>query len=110
MKKKIRRRKCKNCHDLFMPDPCQLKRQIFCTKPEYKTASKMNSQQKWVKKEKDRGYFPGSEHVICVQQWRQENSGYWKRGKLKKYPPYLKMCYKICNRPKALSIYALALL
>ena len=86
MKKKTRRRRCKSCHDLFMPDPRHLKRQKFCTKPECKTDSKMHSQQNWLKKEKNRDYFSGSEHVIRVQQWRKENPGYWKRGKSKKTP------------------------
>jgi len=35
---------------------------------------------------KNRDYFSGSEHVIRVQQWRQENPGYWKRKKSKKAP------------------------
>jgi len=86
MKKKIRRRSCKNCHELFMPDPRHLKRQKFCDKPECKIASKMHSQQKWLKKRKNLDYFSGSEHVIRVQQWRQENPGYWKRKKSKKIP------------------------
>ena len=86
MKKKIRRRRCKNCDDLFKPDPRHLKRQKFCTKPECKTASKMHSQQNWLKKEKNLDYFSGSEHVIRVQQWREQNPGYWKREKFKKTP------------------------
>ena len=84
MKKKIRRRRCKNCDGLYKPDPRHLKRQKFCTKSECKIASKMYSQQKWLKKEKNRDYFSGSEHVIRVQQWRQENPGYWRREKSKK--------------------------
>ena len=84
MKKRIRRRRCKNCHDLYHPDPRHLKRQKFCDKPECKIASKKYSQQKWLKKLKNRDYFSGSEHVIRVQQWRQENPGYWKRKKSKK--------------------------
>ena len=84
MKKKIRRRRCKHCDDLFKPDPRHLKRQKFCTKPECKTASKKYSQQKWLKKSKNQDYFSGSEHVIRVQQWREQNPGYWKRKKAKK--------------------------
>ncbi|MBT3807308.1 MAG: hypothetical protein HOG03_22360 [Desulfobacula sp.] len=36
MEKKIRRRRCKNCHDLYKPDYRNLKRQKFCDKPECK--------------------------------------------------------------------------
>ena len=86
MKKKTRQRRCKNCDELFKPDPRHLKRQKFCTKPECKTASKMHSQQKWLNKEKNLDYFSGSEHVIRVQQWREQNPGYWKRKKVKKTP------------------------
>jgi len=86
MRKRTRQRRCKNCRELYKPDPRHLKRQKFCTKPECKTASKMHSQQKWLKKEMNLDYFSGSEHVIRVQQWRQENPGYWKREKSKKTP------------------------
>jgi len=79
MKKRIRRRRCKNCHDLYKPDPRHLKRQKFCRKPECRAASKKYSQQKWLNKPKNRDYFSSQEHVIRVQEWRQENPGYWKR-------------------------------
>ncbi len=81
MKKKIRRRRCKNCHDLFMPDPRNLKRQKFCIKPECKIASKKHSQQKWLNKAKNRDYFSSPENVIRVQQWREQNLGYWRQKK-----------------------------
>jgi hypothetical protein len=84
MKKKIRRRKCKHCDELFKPDSRNLKRQKFCRKSECKEASKRYSQQKWLMKPKNRGYFSGPTNVIRVQQWRQQNPGYWKRVKHKK--------------------------
>ena len=84
MKKKIRRCKCKNCDDLFKPDHRNLKRQKFCRKPECKEASKRHSQQKWLTKPKNKDHFSGPANVIRVQQWRQENPGYWKRKKSKK--------------------------
>ena len=84
MKKKIRRRRCKHCGDLFKPDSRNLKRQKFCRKPECKEASKKHSQQKWLIQPKNRDHFSGPENVFRVQQWRQENPGYWKRKKSKK--------------------------
>ena len=81
MKKKIRRRRCKHCDDLFKPDPRNLKRQKFCRKSECKEASKRYSQQKWLMKPKNRDHFSGPANVIRVQQWRQQNPGYWKRTK-----------------------------
>ena len=84
MKKKIRRRRCKHCHDLYKPDPRNLKRQRFCDKPECKIASKKHSQQKWLIQPKNIDHFSGPENVIRVQQWREQNPGYWKRKKPKK--------------------------
>ena len=89
MKKRIRRRKCKSCHDLFMPDLRHLKRQKFCNKPGCKVASKKHSQQKWLDTPTNRDYFSGSEHVTRVQQWRQDNPRYWKRGKSSQKPPLI---------------------
>ena len=48
MKKKIRRRRCKNCDGLYKPDHRTLKRQKFCRKSECREASKRYSQQKWL--------------------------------------------------------------
>ena len=84
MKKKVRRRRCKNCHDLYKPDSRNLKRQKFCNKPECKVASKKHSQQKWLIQPQNRDHFSGPENVIRVQQWREQNPGYWKRKKSKK--------------------------
>jgi len=81
MKKQIRRHRCKNCHDLYKPDPRNLKRQKFCFKPECKAASKKHSQQKWLTKTINRDYFSSPENVIRVQQWREQNPGYWRRRK-----------------------------
>jgi len=90
MKKKTRRRRCKNCDDLFKPDSRNLKRQKFCRKSECKNASKRHSQQKWLMKFKNKDYFSGPENVIRVQQWRQQNPGYWKREKSKKVTSLIK--------------------
>ncbi len=81
MKKQIRQRRCKNCQNLFKPDPRHLKRQKFCNEPECKIASKKHSQQKWLNKPKNQDYFSGPENVVRVQEWRQSNPGYWKRTK-----------------------------
>ena len=90
MKKKIRRRRCKSCHDLYLPDPRHLKRQSFCDKPECKKASKNCSQRKWLKKAINRDHFSGSENVIRVQQWREQNPGYWRRKKSSKNTSLIK--------------------
>lgn len=81
MKKRTRRRRCKHCQNLYKPDPRQLKRQKFCRKPACKAASKKHSQQKWLSKPENRDHFSGPEHVTRVQEWRQDNPGYWKQRK-----------------------------
>ena len=87
MKKKVRRRRCKNCHDLYKPDHRNIGRQKFCDKPECKIASKKHSQQKWLMQPKNRDHFSGPENVIRVQQWREQNPGYWKLYR-KRNPEY----------------------
>jgi hypothetical protein len=81
---KKRRRRCKHCQGLYKPDSRNLKRQKFCDNPECKVASKKYSQQKWLIQPKNRDHFSGPENVIRVQQWREQNPGYWKRKKPKK--------------------------
>jgi hypothetical protein len=90
MKKKMRRRRCKHCDDLFKPDPRNLKRQKFCRKLECKEASTRYSQQKWLMKPKNKDHFSGPENVFRVQQWRQQNPGYWKRKESKKITSLIK--------------------
>jgi len=78
----IKRKKCRNCKDLFIPDPRNAKRQKYCHKPECRKASKTASQKRWLKKPGNQDYFRGPENVKRVQLWREANPGYW-RGKRK---------------------------
>lgn len=78
----IKKKKCCNCKDLFIPDPRNAKRQKYCRKPECREASKAASQKRWLAKPKNQGYFSGPENVKRVQLWREDNPGYW-RGKRK---------------------------
>ncbi len=78
----IKRKKCCNCKDLFIPDPRNVKRQKYCRKPECRKASKAASQRRWLAKPENQDYFCGSQNVKRVQLWRQANPGYW-RGKRK---------------------------
>jgi hypothetical protein len=81
MKKRTRQRRCKNCSELYKPDPRHFKRQKFCRKPECRAASKKYSQQKWLNKKENQNHFSGPENVMRVQEWRKRNPGYWKREK-----------------------------
>ena len=78
----IKRKKCRNCRELFIPDPRNAKRQKYCHKPECRKASKAASQKRWLAKPENQGYFSGPENVKRVELWREDNPGYW-RGKRK---------------------------
>jgi len=75
---KQRRRKCRNCGDLFRPDPRNLRHQRFCSKPPCRRASKARSQRRWLAKPDNRDYFRGPENVRRVQAWRIAHPGYWR--------------------------------
>jgi hypothetical protein len=81
----IKRRKCCNCNELFIPDPRNAKRQRYCRK-----ASKAASQRRWLQKPENQDYFSGPQNVKRVQLWREANPRYW-RGKHK----ITKVRYKI---------------
>jgi hypothetical protein len=78
----IKRKKCCNCKDLFIPDPRNAKRQKYCHTPQCRKASKAASQRRWLQKPENQDYFNGPENVKRVQLWREANPGYW-RGKRK---------------------------
>ena len=77
----IARKKCCHCEELFLPDARNFRRQRYCGKPACRKASKADSQQRWLQKEENRGYFSGPEHVQRVQRWRAAHPGYWRRPK-----------------------------
>lgn len=78
-KKRLRKRICKNCKELYLPDYRNRYHQRYCSKSKCRLASKKASQQKWLCSEKGRGYFQGPSNVEHVQQWRKEHPGYWKK-------------------------------
>jgi hypothetical protein len=79
--KRIEKKKCPHCRQLFVPDPKNIKKQVYCRKPACKKASKIASHRKWLNKPENRDYFRGHEHVERVRAWRKKNPGYWKRPK-----------------------------
>jgi hypothetical protein len=69
---RIKRRKCKNCKELFFPDYRNATRQHYCNKAECKKASKTESQRMWRNKPENADYFRGPENVQRMQQWREQ--------------------------------------
>jgi len=85
MAKRIRKRKCRNCGDLFYPDHRNQKKQKYCSEADCRAASKKASNDKWRQKEENRDYFSGPDQVARVQEWRKQNPGYSKSSpKIKK--------------------------
>ncbi|UCD63777.1 MAG: hypothetical protein JSW34_13730 [Candidatus Zixiibacteriota bacterium] len=78
---RIKKRKCRHCHELFTPDARNATRQRYCEKPACRKASKAASQKRWLQKEENHDYFRGPDNVQRVQRWRKEHPGYWRRGK-----------------------------
>ncbi len=72
--------KCQNCKRVFPPDHRNVSRQRFCSKPECRHASKVDSQRRWLHKPENVDYFRGADNVKRVQLWRQANPGYWRRS------------------------------
>jgi hypothetical protein len=73
-----RRRKCKSCLKLFLPDPCNHRHQRYCSAPRCKRASKAASQARWLRKPENQGYFRDPWHAARVRTWRSRNPGYWR--------------------------------
>ena len=83
-KKRVRKRKCLGCGELFVPDPRTRDRQKFCSTPECRCKSKAWRQRRWLGKKANRAYFSGPEEVARVRFWRKENPSYAKEARLRK--------------------------
>ena len=77
---KRRRRKCRNCGQLFRPDPRNLRHQRYCSATPCRSASKAASQRRWLAKAANRDYFRGPENVARVRAWRATHPGYWRQS------------------------------
>ena len=78
-----RRRKCRNCGQLYDPDPRNLRHQRYCSQPACRQASKTASQARWRASPKGRDYFRGPANVLHVQAWRKAHPGYWRKRRKK---------------------------
>lgn len=83
---KLKQRKCLCCNQLFSPNKHNKRRQVFCSTPDCRKASKSASQDRWLNKPPNRSYFRGSPNTQRVQQWRKDHPNYWKRSKTLKTP------------------------
>lgn len=77
----VKRNKCRNCGELFVPDARNRGWQKYCFKPKCRKASKAASQRQWLNKPENQDYFRCPDNVRRVQRWRMDNPGYWRREK-----------------------------
>lgn len=78
--KRKRRRKCRNCGDLYVPDRRNKHHQRYCSRAECQKASHRRSQARWLARPENRDYHGHGSQVERVRAWRQAHPGYW-RGK-----------------------------
>ncbi len=78
---RIKKKRCRNCRRLFIPDHRNRSRQKYCKKSECRRASKIASQKTWLNKPENTDHFKGPVNVQRVREWRKKNPGYWKRSK-----------------------------
>ena len=79
-----RKRKCRNCGELYKPDPRAKKKQKYCSADECRKASQTASWKRWRQKPENRDYYKGEDQVDRTRAWRHINPGYWKRWSIKK--------------------------
>jgi hypothetical protein len=78
--RKTKKKKCRHCRRLFVPDHRNREKQNYCLKvPCCRKASKKASQKKWLSKPENEDYFRSSDNVKRVQTWREGIPEYWKR-------------------------------
>ena len=75
----IKKKRCRHCRRLFIPDHRNRDRQKYCKRAMCRRASKAASQQNWLNKPENKNYFRGALNVQRVQEWRRQNPGYWKK-------------------------------
>ena len=77
-RKRRRKRKCKCCHELYMPDARHFPDQNYCTKPECRHASKLSSHRRWYRSDKAAEHRDPAENKRRVREWREAHPEYAK--------------------------------
>jgi hypothetical protein len=77
-----KKKKCRHCKRLFIPDARNRDRQKYCYRSECRKESKRASQRRWLKKPENRDHFSGPVNVERVREWRKSHPGYWKKNKI----------------------------
>lgn len=77
--KQIRRRKCRCCYELYVPDRYNVNHQRYCTRPACQAVSRKASQRRWLAKPANHDYHGKRDHCARVRAWRLAHPGYWRR-------------------------------
>lgn len=80
LRKRHRKRKCKHCGELYMPDARHRRDQKYCGAEACRVVSKRASQKRWLDSPKGVAYRDLGGDTDRVRQWRAANAGYWRRG------------------------------
>jgi len=80
---RCRRRKCRNCHELYSPDSRNRWHQKYCSAAACQEVSHKASQRHWRRSKKGRDYFQGPANLDRVRKWRKIHPGYWKKRRKK---------------------------
>jgi len=105
VRKRKRRRKCRNCGELYRANPRSQGRQKYCSAPECRKASQAESWRKWFNRPENRDYYMGARQVARTQAWRQRNPCYWrKRSKETNALPKVCLSQSIDNKADTCSL------
>jgi len=75
-RKRRRKRKCRFCRELYMPEARHFRDQKCCTKPECRHASKLASHRRWYRSEKAADHRDPEENKRRVREWRAAHPDY----------------------------------
>ncbi len=78
-RKRRRKRKCKWCGKLYMPDKRHFRDQKYCSKPACRHASKLASHRRWYRSEKADDHRDPEENKRRMREWREQHPKYWRR-------------------------------
>ncbi len=78
-RKRRRKRKCKCCRELYMPNLRHFRDQNYCSKPDCRHASKLASHRRWYRSDKAADHRDPEENKRRMREWRQAHPKYWCR-------------------------------
>lgn len=105
--KKIRRRRCPSCQQLFDCHPRTRSLQRFCAAPPCRAASKQASQRRWLHKPENQDYFCGEQHVNRVQAWREKHPEYGRETPIAGQPLQEMIMAQAVDSDQETPVYAL---